>query len=75
MCSVGNFRQLSDQQSAAISAAMEFLACERCGVLVPEDLLERYGVTERRLSNAIDRIIKVFMDNDLTTQDNDNGGA
>ena len=75
MCSVGNFRQLSDQQSSAISAAMEFLACERCGVLVPEDLLERYGVTERRLSNAIDRIIKVFMDNDLTTQDNDNGGA
>lgn len=57
----GNFPKISKEQSVAMSAAVEFLACERCGVLVRDDLFSRYGITERRLENAIDRIIQIIM--------------
>lgn len=75
MCSLGSFKPLSKEQSEALSAAIEFLACERCNVIVRDDLLERYGVTEKRLSNAIDRIIKAFVgETDDKGLDTDNGG-
>ena len=44
-----------------MSAAVEFLACEHCGEIVRGDLFERYEVTERRLENAIERIVGIIM--------------
>lgn len=73
MCSVGKFAPISARQSEALSAAAEFLACERCGVLVPDDILERYGVSERRLANAIDRIMKAFIERDPSGAKNEGG--
>ena len=62
VCCLPNFKPITSDQSAALSAAIEFLACERCGVLARDDILERYEVTQKRFSNAIDRIIGAFTD-------------
>lgn len=56
----GVFKPLNELQSAAMSAAIEYLACEHCGILVNDSFPERYGVSMRRVTNAIDRIAKVF---------------
>ena len=53
----GEFPPLTQKRSEAVSAAVEFMACEKCGVPFREDLLEAYGITERRLMNAIDLLI------------------
>lgn len=55
------FEKLSVDQSAALSAAVEFLACDQSGVVVRDDVLERYGVTQKRLMNAMDRIISAIL--------------
>ncbi len=55
------FPKLTAEQSAAVSAAIECLACRRCKTPIAPNLLERYGgVTERRLANAIDRVYTVL---------------
>ena len=53
----GSFPAISVNQSIAMTAAVEYLACDQCGATVSEDVLDRYGVTQRRLMNAIDRIV------------------
>ena len=53
----GSFPTISVNQSIAMAAAVEYLACDQCGATVSEDVLDRYGVTQRRLMNAIDRIV------------------
>ncbi len=59
--SKGRFEKLSPDQSAALSAAVEFLACDQSGVIVRDDVLERYGVTQKRLMNAMDRIVSSLL--------------
>ncbi|MBQ4342073.1 MAG: tetratricopeptide repeat protein [Clostridia bacterium] len=59
--SSGEYRHISKKQSVALSAAVEFLACEKCGAMVADDLCERYGITERRLENAVNRLIGILM--------------
>ncbi len=59
--SAGEYKHISKEQSEALSAAIEFMACEKCGAMVADDLCERYGVTERRLENAINRLVGVLM--------------
>lgn len=61
----GRYDRIGAEQSAALSAALEYLACDQCGVVVRDDVFERYGVTRRRLLNAIDRIVSAL----LTAQD------
>ena len=61
MCSLNDFKPLTTAQSEALSAAVEFLACERCGVIARDDICQRYGITEKRLANAIDRLLKAFV--------------
>ncbi|MBO6061635.1 MAG: tetratricopeptide repeat protein [Clostridia bacterium] len=61
---IGNYndyKPISTAQSEALSAALEFLACERCGVLAADDILERYAVSERRFENAVNRFLSVVM--------------
>ena len=57
----GVFRRMTNEQSAALSAAVEYLACDQCGVLVRDDVTERYGVTQRRIMNAINRIVRTVL--------------
>lgn len=57
----GVFPKLTDQQSEALSAAVEFLACDQCGAVARDDVFERYGVTKRRLMNAIERIVRTVI--------------
>ena len=57
----GKFPRISETQSVALSAALEILACDQCGTEVCTDIEERYGVTKRRLMNAIDRIVKTVI--------------
>lgn len=59
--SSADFRPISRQQSEALSAAVEFLACEHCGALTADDICERYNVSTRRLQNALDRLISVLL--------------
>ncbi len=76
MCCIGNFKPISPDQSAALSAAVEFLACERCGIIARDDICERYGITEKRLSNAVNRLIKTFVlsgSEDQTPPEHDGG--
>lgn len=56
-----DFGQLSKEQSEALSAAVEYLACDQSGVAVRDDVLERYGVTKKRLLNAMDRIVSKLL--------------
>lgn len=65
MCSRNDLKPITKAQSEALSAAVELLSCERCGVNPPDDLLERYGVTERRLRNAVERILSAFTEDPL----------
>ena len=76
MCSIGHFKPVSPDQSAALSAAVEFLACERCGLIARDDICERYGITQKRLSNAVNRLIKTFIINGSgdPSDPNDEGG-
>ena len=53
----GKFPPLTAKRSEALSAAVEFIACEKCSEPVREDLQEAYGVTERRLMNAMAHLI------------------
>lgn len=55
------FPALDEQRSTALSAALEYAACRRCGVEVKDDILERYGVTERRLYNAFNKLISAML--------------
>ena len=55
------FPPLDEKRSTALSAALEFAACRKCGVAVKEDILDRYGVTERRLLNAFERLLAAVM--------------
>ena len=55
------FPQLDEQRSTALSAALECAACKKCGVEIKDDLLERYGITERRLKNALDKLISAVL--------------
>ena len=59
--SAGDFKKLTEAQSAALSAALEVLTCEQCGVEPSEDILVRYDITHRRLLNAIDRMMNVIL--------------
>lgn len=53
----GHFPQLTPQMEDAVTAAIEFLALNKQnGGTEPSALLEAYGVTERRLDNALNRI-------------------
>ena len=56
----GKFPPLSKQQSEAMSAAVEFLACEHCSVPVKDDIIERYEITGKRLENALDKIMRII---------------
>lgn len=56
----GVFPPLTRQKSEALSAAIEFIACERCEVMTRDDLLSSYGVTERRLMNAMELIVRTL---------------
>jgi tetratricopeptide (TPR) repeat protein len=60
----GKFKQLSEAQSVALSAAVEYIACDKCDRLVHDGVLERYGITERRLMNAIDRLLNALLENE-----------
>ena len=53
----GSYPRISNDQSAALSAAVEYLACDQCGITIRDDVLDRYGITQKRLVNAIDRIV------------------
>ena len=68
----GSFPRISEDQSVALSAALEILACDQCGAEVCTDIEERYGVSKRRLMNAIDRIVKTVISG--LTDDPDGGG-
>lgn len=68
----GRFSRLNNGQSEALSAGLEFLACDRVGVIVRDDALQRYGVSRRRLMNAIERLIRVMLSDD-TAPENDGG--
>ena len=56
----GKFPQLDEDRSTALSAALEFIACKNTGAVCKDDLLERYNVTERRLRNAINKMLTVL---------------
>lgn len=58
----GVFKPITEKQSAALSAAIEYLACDKCDRLVHDGVLERYGITERRLMNAVDKLVKALID-------------
>lgn len=68
----GSFPRISEDQSVALSAALEILACDQCGAEVCTDIEERYGVSKRRLMNAIDRIVKTVISG--LTDSPDGGG-
>lgn len=57
----GEFKKISREQSEALSAAVEYLACDQCGVPAKDDALERYGVTEHRLMNALNVIVSTVV--------------
>ncbi|MCR5808016.1 MAG: tetratricopeptide repeat protein [Clostridiales bacterium] len=57
----GVFPKLTDRQSEALSAAVEYLACDQCGAIASDDVFERYGVTRKRLMNAIERIVRTVV--------------
>ena len=69
----GVFPRLSNVQSVALSAALEYLACDRVGATVRDDALSRYGVTRRRLINAIDRLVKGLILGSDSTNSTDGG--
>ncbi|MBR4658622.1 MAG: hypothetical protein IKP26_05145 [Clostridia bacterium] len=69
MCVKDELKPITRAQSEALSAAVELLSCERCGVAPRDDLLERYGVTERRLKNAVARIVAAFDKKPNDTED------
>ena len=64
----GVFKRLTNEQSAALSAAVEYLACNQCGIPARDDVAERYGVTHRRIMNAINRIVTAVL-NDFAAGD------
>lgn len=66
----GNFSRITNGQSEALSAGLEFLACDRVGVLVRDDAMQRYGVSRRRLMNAIERLVRSM----LSDETEDDGG-
>lgn len=68
----GKFPRISEDQSIALSAALEILACDQCSAEVSTDIEQRYGVSKRRLLNAIDRIVKTVVNN--TADREDDGG-
>lgn len=57
----GAFPKITEQQSQALSAALEVIACEQCGAPFPEGIGERYGVTQRRLMNAVERMVNTMI--------------
>ena len=63
--------QIDEPRSAALSAALECAACRKCGVDVKDDLLERYGVTERRLKNAINKLLSAMLNDIPYTEETD----
>ncbi len=67
----GVFPPLDEARSIALSAALECAACKNCGVEVKDDILERYGITQRRLTNAIDRMVNMLL---LPELHDDEGG-
>ena len=67
----GEFKKISREQSEALSAAVEYLACDQCGVPAKDDALERYGVTEHRLMNALNVIVSTVVNG---AAPKDNGG-
>lgn len=73
MCLEGEFPPITKAQSEALSAAVELLACERCDIMTDPNILEKYSVTERRLMNALDRVLKTIIEKDRP-DDPENGG-
>lgn len=58
----GDFRPLTEKQSVALSAAVEYIACDKCERLVHEGVLGRYGITKKRLMNAVDKLLEGLID-------------
>jgi|GEM_PF-3249940 len=52
---------IDEERSVALSAALEYFACKKCGVEVKEDILERYDVTERRFNNAAVKLLNAIL--------------
>ena len=57
----GKFPKLTEERSIALSAALECVACAKCGVDARNDVIDRYGITERRLKNALAMIYSVLL--------------
>ena len=55
------FPRITEEQSKALSAALELAACQQSDTEVRTDIMERYGVSERRLMNAFDRLLSTVM--------------
>lgn len=58
---MGRFPRISERQSEALSAAVEVLACEQCGVQCRDDITERYNTTPRRITNAVEKIVTAIL--------------
>ena len=55
------FPRITLEQSKALSAALEAAACQQTDTEVRTDITTRYGITERRLMNAFDRLLSTVM--------------
>ncbi|MBO4384677.1 MAG: tetratricopeptide repeat protein [Clostridia bacterium] len=57
----GVFPKIGSKQSEALSAAVEVLACEQCGVPCSADIAERFSTTHRRITNAVEKIVTAIL--------------
>lgn len=73
MISVKNGKPITKEQSAALSAAVELIVRERCGLAPDDDLCERYGITGKRLQNALERLLTTLESESAETDDNGGG--
>ncbi len=54
--------RITNPQTRAIAAALEYLGCEKCGETTSrQDVMETYGVTSVRLNNALKRVRTALM--------------